>query len=49
MSPMWLDLVMFLPLLALFLEKVLQGKKSLPFILLTAFSIISVMTGNIRN
>ncbi len=41
MSPMWLDLVMFLPLLALFLEKLIQGKKSLPFILLTAFSIIS--------
>ncbi len=41
MSPMWLDLVMFLPLLALFLDNVAKGKKSLPFILLMAFSIIS--------
>jgi uncharacterized membrane protein YfhO len=41
MSPMWLDLVMFLPLLAMLSEKVSEGKKSLPFILLLAFSVIS--------
>ena len=41
MSPMWLDLVMYLPLLAMFLEPVAQGRKSVPFILLMAFSIIS--------
>ncbi len=41
MSPMWLDLVMFLPLLALFLEKIIDGHKSIPFILLLSFCIIS--------
>ena len=41
MSPMWLDLVMFLPLLALFSEGVIKGKKSVPFILLLSFCIIS--------
>ena len=40
MSPMWLDLVMFLPLLALFLEKIIKGKLSYSFIILLAFCII---------
>ena len=41
MSPMWLDLVMFLPLLALLLEKIIEGSESIPFILLMSFCIIS--------
>ncbi len=41
MSPMWLDFVMFLPLLALFCEKLVSGKKSLGFVLLLSFSMIS--------
>ncbi len=41
MSPMWYDEVMFLPLLALCLEKIISGKKSNAFVLLMAFCIIS--------
>ena len=41
MSPMWLDLVMYLPLLALFLDAVVDGKRSIAFIFLMAFGIIS--------
>lgn len=41
MSPMWYDEVMFLPLLALCLEKIISGKRSNAFILLMAFCIIS--------
>ena len=41
MSPMWLDLVMYLPVLALFIEKVVNGKKSISFIFLLSFCIIS--------
>lgn len=41
MSPMWLDAVMLLPLLALMLEKIIEGKRSVGFILLMAFCIIS--------
>ncbi len=41
MSPMWLDLVMYLPLLAMFLDSVAEGKRSIAFILLMAFGIIS--------
>lgn len=41
MSPMWLDLVMILPLLALSLEKIIKGKKSIGFVLLMAYGIIA--------
>ncbi len=41
MSPMWLDLVMFMPLLALFLEKIVYGKFSLSFIVLMSFCVFS--------
>lgn len=41
MSPMWLDAVMLLPLLALMLEKIIEGKRSAGFVLLMAFCIIS--------
>ena len=41
MSPMWYDQVMLLLLLALCLEKVVNGKKSPAFILLMSFCIIS--------
>ncbi len=40
MSPMWLDLVMFLPLLALLLEKIIEGSVSFPFIFMLSFCII---------
>ena len=40
-SPMWYDAVMLLPLLALFLEPVIAGKKSPWFVVLMAFCIIS--------
>ena len=38
---MWLDLVMILPLLALSLEKIIKGKKSIGFVLLMAYGIIA--------
>ncbi len=38
--PMWADLVILLPVLALYVEKIAVGEKSLPFVLLTAFAII---------
>ena len=41
MSPMWYDEVMFLPILALLLEKIISGKKSPAFILLMTFCIVS--------
>lgn len=41
MSPMWLDAVMLLPLLALMLEKIIDGKRSGGFVFLMAFCIIS--------
>lgn len=40
MSPMWYDAVMLLPLLALSLEKIVEGKRSFGFIVLMAFCII---------
>ncbi len=41
MSPMWYDAVMLLPLVALFLDRVILGKKSPAFILFMAFCFIS--------
>ena len=41
MSPMWLDFVMFLPLLALLCERFISDKFSITFILLFSFCIIS--------
>ena len=41
MSPMWLDAVMLLPLLALMLEKIINGEKSIGFVLLMSLCIIS--------
>ena len=40
-SPMWYDAVMLLPLIVLCLEKIIEGKKSALFVLLTALCIIS--------
>lgn len=41
MSPMWLDFVMLLPLLALSCEKIVDGKFGTSFVLLLSFCIIS--------
>ena len=40
-SPMWYDAVMCLPILALLLERIISGKKSIGFILIMFFCIIS--------
>ena len=40
MAPMWYDEVILLPVLALLLEDVIEGKKSIPFILVCALAII---------
>ena len=40
LAPMWYDVIILLPLLALLLETVCEGKKSLYFILLMSFCII---------
>jgi len=39
-SPMWYDAVFFLPVMAVYSEKIIYGKKSLGFIFFTAISII---------
>lgn len=40
-SPMWFDAVMCLPILALFLERIIEGKKSKGFILMMFLCIVS--------
>ena len=40
MSPMWYDVVFLLPVMAVFLEDIVSGKKSVRFIVITAICII---------